>query len=308
MRNLIHRAIASLIWLAITISAAASQATAQLEFATPNEAATTFLQALKTNDLDKLREIFGPGAASVLSSGDPTQDKHDREVALVAMEQKWLWLSISSRASAKQLLLGIDAWPFPIPLVKKGRGWRFDTAAGEREVLARRIGRNELAVIKICQAYVRAQIAYASQGHDGKPAGMYAQKIRSEAGRQDGLYWSVKDGEQRSPLGDLAAQAASEGYDREKEPLKPFHGYFFRLLTAQGPAARGGARNYIVEGNMFGGFAAVAYPAEYKNSGVMTFIVNQDGIVFEKDLGKETAKLAGEMKEYNPDKSWRKTN
>ncbi len=304
MRILIRRALAALFWLTTTISAASAQAPAQTNFSTPTEAATTLLEALKANDLDKLRAIFGPNAAKVLSSGDPTQDKHDREVLVIALEQSWRW--VPRGANARELVVGHEGWPFPFPLVKQGKAWRFDTPAGELEVLARRIGRNELRVIQICQAYVRVQREYASEGHDGKPAGLYAQKIRSEPGRQDGLYWSSKPGEKLSPLGDLAAQAAAEGYDREKEPSAPFHGYFFRILTAQGAAARGAAKSYIVRGDMSEGFALVAYPANYGNSGVMTFIVNQDGIVFERDLGKETAKLAGEIKDYNPARSWRK--
>ncbi len=303
MRRLICSTSAVFVLLSTTILTMSAQAPEQMTFATPQEAATTLLQALKNNP-DKLQAIFGPSSAKVLSSGDPIQDKHDRELLVVALEQSWRWAPRG--ANARELVVGHEAWPFPIPLVKKGRGWRFDTAAGEVEVLARRVGRNELRAIQICRAYVLVQGEYALEGHDGKRAGLYAQKVRSEPGRQDGLYWAAKPGEKPSPLGDLAAQAAAEGYDRQKEPAAAFHGYFFRILTAQGPAARGGAKSYVVNGEMSGGFALGAYPASYRNSGVLTFIVNQDGVVFEKDLGKETTKLASEMNEYNPDKSWRR--
>ncbi len=303
MSRLTCRAIATFLWLAITISVTSAQ-TATGNFATPKEAAITLLQALKANDTDRMRAIFGPNAAKVLSSGDPVQDKHDRELMVVAMEQSWRW--VARGANTRELVIGHEAWPVPIPLVKRGNAWRFDTAAGALEVLARRVGRNELKVIQLCRAYVGVQREYASQGHDGKKAGLFAQKFRSDPGRQDGLYWSVAPGEKPSPLGDLVAQAALEGYDREKESSAPLHGYFFRILRAQGAAARGGAKSYVINGDMSEGFALVAFPANYRNSGVMTFIVNQDGVVFERDLGTETAKIAGEMGEYDPIRSWRK--
>ena len=201
--------------------------------------------------------------------------------------------------------MGHDEWPFPIPLRRVDGGWKFDTAAGANEILARRIGRNELSAIKLCAIYVQAQLAYAARGRDGKSAGIFAQKFQSTAGAHDGLYWKTKPGEEPSPLGDLAAQAEKEEYRRESNPSAPFHGYYFRILTAQGRAATGGMKSYVVDGKMTGGFALIAYPAEYRNSGVMTFIVNQEGVVREKDLGPDTVKLAGLIKEYDPDSSWR---
>ena len=289
----------------LLVSVASAQ-TQQETFATPNEAASALLQSLKSHDLERLRAIFGPDAAQVISSGDPVQDKHDRELLTVAMEQSWRW--VQRGGNARELIVGHESWPFPIPLMRQQEGWRFDTKAGGQEVLARRVGRNELAVIKICQAYVNAQNSYASEGHDGKGPGIYAQKIRSEPGRQDGLYWTVMAGEKLSPIGDLAAQAEAEGYDRVKNPTAPIHGYYFRILTGQGAAARGGAKSYIIGGDMSQGFALLAYPASYRISGVMTFMINQDAVVYEKDLGQETARLASETKEFNPDKSWRKVN
>jgi hypothetical protein len=201
-------------------------------------------------------------------------------------------------------VIGNEQWPFPVPLVREGDGWRFDTDAGKREVLARRIGRNELAVIGLCETYVIAQKQYAAEGRDGNPAGAYAQKIRSTSGKHDGLFWPTKPGEKPSPLGDLAAQATSEGYAYRAAPAqgpRPFHGYLFRVLTRQGASAPGGAKSYVADGHMTGGFALIAYPAAYGNSGIMTFIVNQDGVVREADLGKDTAKLAGAIDAYDPD-------
>jgi hypothetical protein len=189
--------------------------------------------------------------------------------------------------------------------VKDGGSWRWDTAAGKEEVLARRIGRNELATIQACRAYVRAQRQYAQDPHDGKPAGTYASAFRSDPGKQNGLYWPTAHGQKRSPLGDLVAEAAAEGTHLAtgQEPT-PFHGYYFKILTAQGPAAPGGARSYVVGGRMSGGFALVAWPAQYDLTGVMTFLVGPDGTIHEKDLGRETAAQAGALSQYDPDSSW----
>jgi hypothetical protein len=206
------------------------------------------------------------------------------------------------------LVVGTHDWPFPVPIVKKGETWVFDTMAGKEELLNRRIGRNELNTIKVCLAYVDAQREYALKDRDGDGLLEYAQKFRSTAGKKDGLYWQAKEGEEQSPLGDLAARAVKEGYTSKKpgdNPV-PYHGYFYKILKAQGKNAPGGAYDYVVKGSMIGGFALVAYPAEYGNSGVMTFIVNHDAVVYEKDLGKDTAKIASTMTKYDPDKSWKK--
>ncbi|MGZ9189772.1 MAG: DUF2950 family protein, partial [Nitrospira sp.] len=202
-------------------------------------------------------------------------------------------------------IIGDEQWPFPAPLMKKGDQWLFDAAAGEEEVLARRIGRNELSVIDLCRYFAEAQNRYASQPHDGKPAGLFAQKLRSSLGRQDGLYWNVSEsGKPLSPLGDLVAEAELEGYQKDKPSSAPFWGYYFRILTAQGEAAPGGKRRYIENGEMSGGFAMLAYPARYGVSGVMTFMVGSNGVVYERDLGKDTAAQAVALKEFNPDRSW----
>jgi hypothetical protein len=303
MRILICRALAIFLGLTILAFNANAQVPEQTVFATPEEAATAFLDALKSEDMGKLQAIFGTEAPQALSSGDPLLDRHDRAVIALAMQQSWRWEARGGKN--RTLVIGDERWPFPIPLTKQASGWQFDTQAGIEEVLARRIGRNELFIIDLCRAYPNLQQKYASQPRDGRPAGLYAQKIRSTAGRQDGLYWSTKPGDPPSPLGDLAAEAASEGIVTENSSTAPFWGYHFRILTAQGKSAPGGAKSYIINGDMSGGYALIAYPARYGYSGVMTFIVNQSGVVYQKDLGPETSKLASSLNEYNPDKSWK---
>lgn len=294
----------AILMLALASSTLPAQTQAQKTFATPEEAVKALVAAAKTGNMDELMAIFGPEAKEILSSGDPVADRNQREVVVVAFEEGWR--VEDGQDGEKEAIVGNEDWPFPIPLVKEGDGWRFDTEAGADEILARRVGVNELTVIQICRTYTDAQQVYASVGHDGKPAGIFAQKVRSEEVKQDGLYWAAKPGEKLSPLGDMFAQAAEEGYvvGQKSGPI-PFHGYFFRILTAQGLDAPGGAKSYIANGDMTGGFALVARPAEYGNSGIMTFIVNQDGIVYQKDLGEDTAAIADQMKEYNPDPSWK---
>ena len=305
MRVLTHRALAVILGLIMLTMPASAQAPAQKTFATPDDSAKMLQQGFKTNDIPLLSQMF-PGAVEEFSSGDSTADKNDREVIALAMEEGWHWAPLGT--NKKQLIIGHEAWPFPIPLVKAGDGWQFDIKAGKEEVLARRIGRNELNVIELCRAYVGMQQDYAALAHDGKPAGLYAQQIASTPGQQDGLYWAVKPGEPPSPMGDITAKAEAVGYQREKAPDAAFLGYYFHLLTAQGAFAPGGAKNYIVDGNMSGGFALIAYPAKYGYSGVMTFIVNQSGVVYQKDLGKDTQRIASEIKAYNPDKTWTKVH
>jgi hypothetical protein len=258
------------------------------------------MKGLKTNDTDALKGIFGPNVAD-LSSGDPVSDLHDRQAIAVAMETSWKW---EKAGAGMELIIGDEKFPFPVPLTEVRGGWQFDTDAGKEEVLSRRIGRNELRVIDISRDYVAMQKAYASQPRDGKVAGLYAQRMMSSRGRQDGLYWRVGDEEPQSPLGDLVAQATVEGYDIKKDASSPLWGYHFRILTAQGSNAKGGATSYIVDGEMSGGFALVAYPAEYGRGGIMTFMVNQDGVVYQKDLGADTLKLAPALTVYDPDKAW----
>jgi hypothetical protein len=206
------------------------------------------------------------------------------------------------------LHVGNEDWPFPIPVVKKDKRWRFDTEEGREEVLARRIGRNELNVIQVCLAIVDAQREYALKDRDGDGLLEYARKFASDPGKKDGLYWKAGQGDEQSPLGSLVATAQEQGYKGAKKSDKPvpYHGYYYRILQAQGPNATGGAYEYGVNGNMIGGFALVAYPAKYGASGIMTFIVNHDGVVFQKDLGKKTAELVAAMSLFNPDKDWKK--
>ena len=204
------------------------------------------------------------------------------------------------------LILGREDWPFPIPLVHGASGWTFDAAAGEEEILARRIGRNELGAIDVCHAFVRAQRDYASEDHDGSGVLKYAQRIASSSGKRDGLYWPPVEGEPLSPFGPLIAAAVAEGYKKSSDKPTPYHGYLYRVLKEQGPHAPGGAYGYVINGNMIGGFALVAYPVDYGNSGVMTFIVNQQGGVYQKDLGEDTDEIAGKMTRYDPDSSWDK--
>jgi hypothetical protein len=289
---------------ALPVAAQTKQPTA---FRTPESAARALAHAARADGMDELLAIFGPGGEAVLASSDPVTAQRNRETFAVAFAEEWRLQDVA--AGRKELVIGHESWPFPVPLVKTARGWVFDVVAGKEEILDRRIGRNELAAIETCRTYVRAQNAYASRGHDGKPAGLYAQQFASDAGRQNGLYWPVKTGQPRSPLGDLIAQAADDGKARDTTATTgasrtPFHGYYFRILSAQGAAASGGAKDYVDGGDMRGGFALVAWPAEYDASGVMTFLVNQDGVVFEKDLGAETNTKASTLTRFDPDLTW----
>jgi hypothetical protein len=273
-------------------------------FATPEDAVRALVEAVKAGTAEGVVAVFGPDAKELVDSSDPATARRNRDVFTVAAAEKWQLIDQGS--DRKVLVIGNEEWPFPVPLAKDASGWRFDTAAGKEEVLDRRIGRNELAVIRICRTYVAAQRLYATRGHDGQPSGLYARTFGSDAGRENGLFWPAKRGQPRSPLGDLVAHAAAEGrpLGNDGPQPSPFHGYYFKILTAQGPAAAGGARDYVVDGRMSGGFALVAWPAEYDATGVMTFVVNQDGIVRDKDLGPATDEVARTMTLYNPDGSW----
>ncbi len=270
----------------------------QLAFQSAEDAVVAMVDALKANDTAKLVEIFGPEALEAMNSGDEVADQQGRDLFLAAYTERCV---LVDEDKTKVLHIGSENWPFPIPLVEEADGWRFDTASGIEELYYRRIGRNELSTIGVCGAYVAAQKEYALKGRDGKPAGIYAQKLASDPGKQNGLYWQVESGEDESPFGELAAEAAAEGYTRSSEKPIPFRGYYYRILTAHGPD---GGESYLVNGEMRKGFALVAFPAEYGNSGVMTFIVDQNGTIYEKDLGEETAEIAGEIQTYDPDSTW----
>jgi hypothetical protein len=313
------RVISSLARLAISLSAfflacllvsplASTEDTAtQQVFPTPDAAVNALVAAAKADDMKTLSSILGPEADQVLSSGDPVADKNARdEFARRHQEMHRLAYDDQGRVI---VYIGANNWPFPIPLVKKGGGWVFDTAAGKDELLHRRIGRNELFTIKVLEDLADAQAEYASEAHDGEDAGQYASKILSDSGKRNGLYWEAAEGQPESPIGPLVATAAAEGYKKDTggSPT-PFHGYYYRVLTRQGRNAPSGAKNFLINSKMTNGFAILAFPAEYGGSGVMTFMINQDGVIVQKDLGPDTAKLASEMVEYNPDQSWQEVD
>ena len=286
-----------------TVSAANSK---QKTFTTPEEATKALVAAVKTADKKAMLEILGAGAKAIVESGDAVADKQAGERFAKAYEEA---NKLEKSGDAKAVLsVGKDGWPFPIPLVKGDKGWTFDTNAGKEEVLNRRIGRNELSTIQVLQAYVDAQREYYLRNPQGDKLLHYAQKFESSPGKKDGLYFPVKAGEMQSPLGPLVTGAKAEGYGKNEKSGKraPYHGYRFRILKAQGPDAQGGAYSYVANGQMIGGHAVVAWPDQYGNSGVMTFMINQDGVVYQKDLGPETAAAAQKITKFNPDKSWTK--
>jgi hypothetical protein len=262
--------------------------------------------AVKADNKKEMLAILGPVGKELISSGDEVADKEGREKFLKAYDE----MNTLEKESADKIVLhvGTDNWPLPIPIVKKNNTWVFDTKAGKEEILNRRIGRNELNVIEVLHAYVDAQREYASKDCKGSGVVEFAQKFISTEGKHDGLYWEAKEGEEMSPLGPLVAQAANEGYAERAEGINfsPFHGYYYKILKEQGKHATGGAYDYVVKGKMILGYALVAYPAQHGNSGVMTFIVNQEGIIYQKDFGKNTESIAKAMKKFNPDKTWNK--
>ena len=285
----------------IALGASATLAAdAQESFSTPQQAVDALIAANRSDNKTELLNILGPQAEKLISSGDAVADKEGREKFLAHYDAAH---KLENEGSDKEVLIvGEKEWPLPVPLVRRNGEWRFDTEAGAQEILDRRIGRNELNVIEICRTYVEAQQEYA-EDHllaDGKHE--YAQRFLSHDGKHDGLYWPVGPGEEESPLGPLIAFAQAEG--KAHETPKPYHGYYYKILTGQSKNAPGGAVSYISGGHMTGGFALLAFPAKYGDSGIMTFTVNQDGIVHEKDLGHDTAKIAARIKNYNPDESW----
>jgi hypothetical protein len=273
-------------------------------FPSPEEAVKAMMTAVNANDQKTILEIFGPEAKAIINSGDPVADKQAKERFVKAYNEANKL--VKSGDSKVVLQVGKDDWPFPIPVVKESSGWRFDTSQGKEEIINRRIGRNELDVIQVCLAYVDAQKEYYQRNPQKDPLMQFSQKFISTKGKRDGLYWESNPPEQPSPLGSLAAQARAAGYQGAGggKPV-PFHGYFYKILTSQGPNAPGGAYDYLVRGKMMGGFAMVAHPAQYGSSGIMTFIVSHDGIVYEKDLGSNTSQLASSMTKFNPDKTWK---
>ena len=284
---------ASLFWM--------TPASAQQSFSSPDDAASALASAVKSGNMQDVLKVLGAGGEGIIDSGDEVADKAARDKFLTAYDAKHAVKVDGKKAS---LIIGADDFPFPIPLVHAKAGWEFDTDAGRQEILYRRIGRNELDAIQTSLAIVDAENEYADKDR-GDGVGTYAQRIVSSPGKKDGLYWPSDNND--SPLSELAAEASAEGYKAGNEP-QPYHGYYYRILTQQGQSAPGGAMSYIAKGKMIGGFALVAYPAEYGNSGVMTFIVNHAGTVYQKDLGENTAERAKSMTKFDPDKTWTKVD
>jgi len=273
-------------------------------FSSPDAAGNGLLDAAKSGDQNAILAIFGPQSKEIIFSGDTVQDKATIDAFVAAYGAMHRWRRMPDEAQI--LLIGADNFAFPIPLKKNAAGqWYFDAVAGKDEILTRRIGRNELAIIDVCGALADAQAEYFARSHDDGTANHYAVKFISDTGQQNGLYWDSPEGQPRSPLGPLVAFATAEGYSVKPNSHLPFHGYYFHMLTRQGSQAPGGAKDYLVGGKMVAGFAFIAYPAEYGNSGLMTFMINQDGVLLQKDLGKATMETATTMTEFDPDTSWK---
>jgi Protein of unknown function (DUF2950) len=285
-------------------SAPSSKATAQKSFSTPQQAVEALIKAAESYDVHSLLEIFGPEGEDFISSADPVRDKtNSADFAALAREKNSVKIN-PSRPDRAIFIVGDEDWPFPVLIIKKNGKWFFDSKAGRTEILDRRIGANELDAIQICRGFVDAQHEYALVMHDG--VNQYAQNIISTPGKQDGLYWENADGTPAGPISKPVAQAIAEGYSPDTRSA--FHGYYFKVLKGQGPAAPMGRLDYVIQGVMIGGFALIAAPAEYRVTGVKTFIVNQDGIVYQKDLGPNTLDIARKIDVYNPDKTWRPTD
>jgi hypothetical protein len=278
----------------------------QRTFATPQQAADALIQATANYDVSALMAIFGPEGKDFVSSADPVQDKNLAGKFAAKARGKNV-VTIDPRTGTRAVLsVGNDNWPFPVPIVKKEGRWYFDSKQGRQEILFRRIGANELDAIQICRGFVEAQNEYASEVHDDSGVNQYAQKIISTPGKHDGLYWQNADGSSGGPVGEAVARAIQEGYEPGK--TSGYHGYYFKVLKGQGPAAPLGQLDYVVEGIMIGGFALVAFPAEYRVTGVKTFMVSYNGVVYEKDLGPDTVNTAKNIERYNPDKTWHRTS
>ena len=293
-------ALAAILLAACLAGHAAAQQASQKTFPSPEDASSALVAAVQNNDEEAMIEILGPEGKEIVSSGDETEDANSR--ASFVQKYREMHRLVLEPDGTTSLYIGAKNWITPIPLVSKGGSWYFDTAAGGREILYRRIGRNEMSTIRVCEELVAAQREFYATQRNG-----YAQKILSDEGQHNGLYWRAAAGEPQSPIGPLVAAAVAEGYARRRDGAPtPYRGYYYRVLTRQGKSGSGGKKNYVVNGKMTEGFAFLAFPAEYRSSGVMTFIVNQDGIVYQKDLGKKTGVLAKAMKEYNPNSGWEK--
>jgi hypothetical protein len=299
-----HRCRAGAGFLAAAILLLCGCAAQPTSFATPEEAVDSLVAALRADDESELHRVLGPDSDELLWSGDEVADARGRAEFLRLYDEKH---QLKPEADDWRILeVGSTDWPLPVPVVQGEQGWYFDTAAGLDEVLSRRIGRNELSTIQVCLAIIEAQREYAAADFAGEGWGEYARKVNSDPGKRNGLYWPVAPGETESPLGELVAQATAEGYEVADfvNPPQPYHGYFYRILTGQGPAAHGGAMNFVVQDHMIGGFGIVAWPAEYGNSGLKTFIASHHGAVYERDLGEDTDRIARTMQAFNPEPGW----
>jgi len=292
-------AVATLLTVCFPVRSMAQQP-GQKTFSSPEDASSALVTAAQNNDEKTMLDILGPDGKQIVSSGDETEDAESRANFVRRYEQMHRLMKEPDGTTV--LYIGAENWPTPIPLVNQGNSWYFDTEAGKKEILYRRVGRNELSAISVCQELVAAQKEFYSAQHNE-----YAKEIFSDEGQHDGLYWKAAEGEPQSPVGPLVASAFTEGYAKSQDGSpNPYRGYYYRMLTRQGKKGPGGAKSYLVNGKLVEGFAFLAYPVEYRSSGVMTFIVNQDGIVYQKDLGKKTEVLAKALKEYNPNSSWQK--
>jgi len=308
-RKIINMLLAALISaplfaLAAPATPAEAKSAGAQRFQTPDDAAKALLEAVRSDDRNQITTVFGSDGAELLSSGDEIEDKNNRSNFITLAQEK---MAVEKIGEGRAIIhAGNTDWPFPIPLVKHGDSWQFDADQGRQEILNRRIGRNELSALGVIRGYVEAQFDYANSDRDGDGVSEYAQKLMSEPGKFDGLFWEPEDGQPQSPLGPLVAEASAKGYKVKgaSEKPSPYHGYYYRILTRQGGNVPGGKYDYIINGNMIAGFALVAFPAEYGSSGIMTFVVNHQGKIFQKDLGPKTAEIAAKMMEYNPDSKW----
>ncbi len=283
-------------------AAAAPAQGAQKKFDTPEQASEALIAAAEKFDVAALKEILGPDGVDLVVTEDPVQDKNTGMAFAAQAREKHRIVRDPAKPKVAILVTGDEDWPMPIPIVQDGGKWRFDSKTGAREVLYRRIGQNELDAIEVCRGYVEAQIEYASEKRDGSPVNQYAQRVISTPGKHDGLAWQGPDGSWQGPVGEGIARVIAEGYS---EKYQPYHGYYFKILKGQGPAAPMGEMDFLVKGVMIGGFAMVAAPADYEVTGIKTFIVSHDGVVYEKDLGPKTLETFNAMTRYNPDKTWK---
>jgi hypothetical protein len=285
-------------------------ASSATKFDTPDAAVDSFVTALRAKNTSELKKIFGPESEKIIASGDPVADQNQVEKFLAAYDASH-HLQSESDGVTTTLIVGKQDWPFPVPLVRTNdRKYFFDTAAGEDEILNRRIGRNELATQQVCLAIVDAQLEYTQRNPMGSQVREYAQKLTSDPGKKNGLFWPTAEGEPPSPMGAMVAEASQEGYTRrnKNEPAPAYHGYYYKLLTSQGPHAEGGEAEYLIDNRLIGGFGVLAYPALYGNSGIKTFIINHDGVLYEQDLGPDTSKIAKGIQSFDPGPEWTKSD